>query len=121
VVPSNDEKSRGEAIQPLFWFPNVVNNRVIRITGFQVVVCCCLAIAYREDEWNRWFVTGLMLDFIARMILGGVASPLGMIATVIASPFEPNFKPGPPKQFAAFCGVCFTVPAVRLHPCPKAC
>lgn len=117
-------RARGEAIQPLFWFPNVVNNRVVRFTGTQVFFCCIVAIIFREDEWTKWFVTGLMLDFIARMVLGSYASPLGMIATVLASPFTPIFKPGPPKQFAAFCGVCFTLPAVRLsrsfvlhHPC----
>ena len=111
--PTEERKSRGEAIQPLFWFPNTVNNNVVRLVGVQVFFCCIIGIIFRDDEWIHWFATGLMLDYVARLILGSFASPIGMIATLLSSPFTPVIKPGPPKQFAAFCGVCFTLPAVR--------
>jgi Domain of unknown function (DUF4395) len=53
----------------------------------------------------------LLIDFGIRMTVGSFLSPLGMIATLCTSPFEPNFRPGPPKQFAAFCGVFFSLVA----------
>lgn len=42
------------------------------------------------------------------MMAGASASPLGMIATLVTSPFRPQFRPGPPKQFAAVCGIMFS-------------
>lgn len=105
LVPT--ERSR--AIHPLFWFPNVVNNYVVRVTGFQVFVLSVLSAAFPNDAWGRYTAVGLLIDFLLRFMVGSSASPLGMIATLVVSPFHPQFKPGPPKQFAAFCGVFFTL------------
>ncbi len=99
---------RGMAMNPLFWFPNVVNNHVIRVVGFQV---CCLSVVcavFREEEWAHWLTVFVLLDFCLRLIAGASASPLGMIATFLTSPFRPLFRPGPPKQFASLCGVMFS-------------
>lgn len=52
---------------------------------------------------------GLAVDFAIRLTVGSYLSPIGMIATVLTSTKPPVFKPGPPKQFAAFCGIMFSV------------
>ena len=99
---------RSRAMQPLFWFPNVVNNYVIRVVGFQVCTLSVLSAVFLNDLWGRYLAAFLLVDFCLRFIAGASASPLGMIATAVTSPFRPQFRPGPPKQFAALCGVMFS-------------
>jgi tellurite resistance protein TehA-like permease/glutaredoxin len=100
---------RSQAIHPLFWFPNTVNNYVVRVTGFQVCVAAVLAAVFPNEDFAGYISVGLLIDFILRMCVGSSASPLGMVATLVTSPFRPQFKPGPPKQFAAFCGTFFSL------------
>ena len=100
---------RLSACQPLFWFPNTINNRVVRLTGVQVFVCSLLSCIFHTELWAHYLAVGLLVDFGIRMTVGSFLSPLGMVASLLASPFEPVFKPGPPKQFAAFCGVMFSL------------
>lgn len=101
--------SRSKAINPPFWFPNTVNDNVVRVTGMQVCVLAILSTAFHNELWGRYLAMGLMVDFVIRMMVGSFLSPLGMIATLVTAPFEPKFKPGPPKQFAAFCGLMFSL------------
>jgi len=106
---------RGTARHPLGWFPNVVNNHVVRLTGCLVVLTCGLAIGYRHEDWSKWLVLFLAIDFFTRMLVGSSLSVLGMIATVLSSPFTPDFRAGPPKQFAACCGVMFSAIACGCY------
>ena len=106
---------RGSAIHPLFWFPNVINDHVVRVTGCQVFVLSVLSAVYYEDEIGSYLAVFLLIDFITRFVVGSSMSVLGMIATVITASFVPSFKPGPPKQFAALCGVCFSAVAVACY------
>lgn len=98
---------RSQAMNPLFWFPNTVNNYVIRVVGFQVCTLSVLSAVWYDELWAHYIAAFLLVDFTLRMLAGASASPLGMIATFITSPFRPQFRPGPPKQFASFCGVMF--------------
>ena len=100
---------RGTAIKPLFWFPNVVNNNVIRVVGLQVFCLSVLSTVFFQELWGRYLAVGLLIDFGLRLMAGAFISPLGMIATVLTSPWKPDFRPGPPKQFASFCGVFFSL------------
>jgi tellurite resistance protein TehA-like permease len=99
---------RSMAVNPPFWFPNTVNNRVVRLTGVQVFILSVLSASFPHELWARYLAVGLLVDFCIRLVAGSAVSPLGMIATVLCSHLKPNFKPGPPKQFASFCGVFFT-------------
>jgi glutaredoxin 3 len=99
---------RGLAMNPLFWFPNVVNNYVIRVVGFQVCSLSVVCAVFKDELWAHWLTVFVLMDFCLRMVAGASASPLGMIATFLVSPFRPQFRPGPPKQFASFCGVMFS-------------
>jgi glutaredoxin 3 len=99
---------RSQACHPLFWFPNVVNNYVIRVVGFQVCALSVVSAVFLDDLFAHWIAAGLLVDFCLRTLAGASASPLGMIATLITSPVRPLFKPGPPKQFASVCGIMFS-------------
>jgi len=107
-------KDRGKALHPLMWFPNTVNNWVVRGTGSLVVIVCILGIIFRDETWGQFLVVGLLVDFISRMLIGSYASLLGMLATLLTSPLKPDFRPGPPKQFAGACGTFFSAVTVGL-------
>ena len=100
---------RGEAMNPLFWFPNTVNNYIVRLVGVEIFALCVLSIVFREENWGQWVSPGLLIDFTIRSTVGSGLSPLGMIAAVLVASLQPDFKPGPPKQFAASVGVVFTM------------
>lgn len=106
---------RSQAINPWFWFPNVVNNHVVRVTGFQVCTLSVFSAVFPNETWARYIAPGLLIDFMLRFAVGPGTSPLGMVATFATSPFKPQFKPGPPKQFASFCGVFFTLMATIFY------
>lgn len=99
---------RSDAINPPFWFPNTVNNNVVRMTGVQVCIMSALSAGFHWEMWARYLAIGLLVDFTIRMVAGSGCSPLGMIATFLTSFMKPDFRPGPPKQFASFCGVFFS-------------
>jgi glutaredoxin 3 len=99
---------RSRATHPLFWFPNTVNNLVIRVVGFQVCTASVISAVFLNEMWARYLAVGVLVDFCLRFVAGSAASPMGMIATLITAPFRPQFRPGPPKQFASFCGIMFS-------------
>jgi glutaredoxin len=103
--------TRGNAMMPPLWFPNTVNNNVVRGTGllvFCLSVVSCVAGGMDKD-WGQYIAAGLFVDFALRLVAGSVVSPLGMLATVATIIWKPDFRPGPPKQFASFCGVLFSL------------
>lgn len=106
---------RSLAVNAPFLFPHTVNNYVIRLTGLQVFLLSTLSAIFFEETWGRFLAVGLLVDFCIRLVAGGSVSPLGMIGTLLSSPFKPQFKPGPPKQFAAFCGVFFSLMSVIFY------
>jgi tellurite resistance protein TehA-like permease len=101
-------KERSTAMNPPFWFPNTVNNNVVRMTGVQVCLLSALSAAFHWKLWARYLAVGLLVDFWLRLVAGSGVSPLGMIANLLTSSLKPDFRPGPPKQFAAFCGLFFS-------------
>lgn len=44
---------RGSACHPLFWFPNAVNNYVIRVVGFQVCALSVVSAVFLNEAWGR--------------------------------------------------------------------
>ena len=106
---------RSKAMNPPFWYPNTVNNNVVRLTGLQVSLMAALSAGFHWEMWARYMAIGLLVDFAIRVTAGSGVSPLGMVATFLTSPLKPDFKPGPPKQFAAFCGVFFSTMATIFY------
>ncbi|KAL4449458.1 hypothetical protein ABPG77_007102 [Micractinium sp. CCAP 211/92] len=95
----------------LFWFPEVVDGNVIRLTAAQVVVVCILAIIWRTHTWAHYLVLGLALDNLGRLLFGAGPSPLAQAARCGAALLKPSFRPGVPKQFASACATFMSVVA----------
>eukprot|EP00887_Chlorella_sp_A99_P002932 scaffold24.g2932.t1 len=97
----------GDAAPPapptLFFFPEVVDANVIRLTAAEVVVVCILCIVFRTHAWAHWTTLGLALDNLARFAYGAGPSPLAQLARCGAALLAPSFRPGVPKQFASLC------------------
>src|SRR3954447_7962635 len=80
-------------------FPDPVNEVSARLVAGGVVIMAVAAIAL---GW-RWLTIVLAYGFVARVLTGPKASPLGQIVTRIVTPrlrVEPKLVPGPPKRFA---------------------
>lgn len=85
-------------------FPETVNNWAVRATGLLSMIYAVLCTAFWKHRATKWAVLGLAIDFTLRIVFGGPASPIAMLAAALVSPIPPVLVPGPPKQFAACCG-----------------
>lgn len=113
---------RGHAILPFFWYPPVVDHRVVRLTALLVFILSAVSVAFHGERWGHCIAYALLVDFLLRLLAGGSSvSPLGMIATVAVAvggggtAHQPDFGPGAPQQFAAFCGVLVSVVASLFY------
>ncbi len=116
-------------IGALLEFPNTVDGRVIRWTGFQVFVICVIiaALSYQEKRSIKWLSVGLLTDFCLRLYGGAGISPLGSLAMFTTAVWDfvgprafkrstgPVWGAGPPKQFAVCVGVLFSAIIVILE------
>src|SRR6476646_3766573 len=94
-------------------FPDPVNEVSARLVATGVFLMAVAAIAL---DW-RWLTIVLAYGFVARVITGPKASPLGQIVTRVVTPrlaVDPKLVPGPPKRFAQGIGVAFSVTALVL-------
>lgn len=110
----------------LLEFPNTVDNRVIRLVGFQVWVLSLLlaVLAYKKDQSWHWVGVGLLTDFCLRFYAGAGISPLGSIAMFVLAVYDlvvprllkretgPIWGAGVPKQFAVSVGIFFSAAIV---------
>jgi glutaredoxin 3 len=92
--------------QPLFWFPSTVNANVVRLAGCFTCICSLSsAVAGQWFDWGQYLAYALFFDFFLRLLCGSKISPIGRLAAVCTSCWEPKERRGRPKQFAAICGV----------------
>ena len=97
----------------LIGFPDPVNEVSARLVAAGVVTMVLAAILL---DW-RWLTAVLAYGFVARVLTGPKASPLGLLVTRVVTPrlpLEPRLIPGPPKRFAQGIGVAFSVTALAL-------
>ena len=109
VVKSNPIGSMG-----LFYFPETVNNIVVRLNGFFTFSIALLCVIFYTNKTTPWVMLFLAIDFSSRLMYGATVSPLGTGAMLLALPFKPVYACGPPKQFASFCGLFFSGTAAGL-------
>ncbi len=98
---------------PLFSFPNPVNEVSARLVAAGVVLIALAAILSAQP----WIFIVLAYGFLARVLTGPTLSPLGQFVTRVvtpALPFEQKLVPGPPKRFAQGIGAAFSVTAAVL-------
>jgi hypothetical protein len=97
----------------LIGFPDPVNEVSARLVAAGVVTMAVLAIVF---DW-RWLTPVLAYGFVARVLTGPKASPLGQLVTRVITPRLPypaKLVPGPPKRFAQGIGVGFSLTALAL-------
>ncbi|MEY2424132.1 MAG: hypothetical protein QOI95_4199 [Acidimicrobiaceae bacterium] len=98
---------------PLFSFPNPVNEISARLVAAGVLLMAITALAFDQ----RWLLIPLTYGFWARVLTGPKLSPLGQIVTRVITPrldIEPRLVAGPPKRFAQGIGALFTTTALTL-------
>ena len=94
-------------------FPNPVDEVSARLVAGGVVVLGIVALVTR----NPVVLGVLAYGFVARVLTGPKASPLGQLVTRVVTPrlpVAPRLVPGPPKRFAQGIGVLFSVSALLL-------
>ena len=97
----------------LLGFPDPVNEVSARLVAAGVVLMAVGAVVL---DW-RWLVVPLAYGFLARVLTGPTASPLGQLVTRVITPrlpVAPRLVPGPPKRFAQGIGVAFSLTALAL-------
>ena len=97
----------------LFGFPDPVNEVSARLVAAGGVTLAVLAIGL---GW-RWVTALLAYGFVARVLTGPKASPLGLLVTRVVTPrlpVRPKLVPGPPKRFAQGIGAALTTTAAIL-------
>ena len=94
-------------------FPDPVNEVSARLVAGGVATMAVTAVAL---DW-RWLTVPLAYGFVARVLTGPTASPLGQLVTRVVTPrlpVAPRLVPGPPKRFAQGIGVAFSGTALVL-------
>jgi tellurite resistance protein TehA-like permease/hemerythrin-like domain-containing protein len=99
----------------LLWYPEVVNAHVARLTSLLSAIVCILCIGFYRRPVTRWAVLGLAIDYLLRFTYGATYSIGGSCAAMLLANVPPRFACGPPKQFAAACGLFFSVFAAGLY------
>src|SRR5687768_17245505 len=97
----------------LLGFPDPVNEVSARLVATGVAT---MAVAAVTLDW-KWLTVPLAYGFVARVLTGPKASPLGQLVTRVVTPrlpVAPRLVPGPPKRFAQGIGVAFSVTALVL-------
>lgn len=97
----------------LIGFPDPVNEVSARLVAAGVVLMSVVAIEFDV----RWITAVLAYGFLARVLTGPKASPLGQLVTRAITPrlrVVPRLVPGPPKRFAQGMGLTFSTTALAL-------
>ncbi|MCL0101840.1 DUF4395 domain-containing protein [Dehalococcoidia bacterium] len=95
-------------------FPHPVNEVAARwVAGMVVVLTLTIILADLP-----WLMFVLFYGFLARVLTGPRLSPMGMLATRVLVPMFGNRQKmvaGPPKRFAQFVGLLFSMIALVLN------
>jgi hypothetical protein len=101
------------SVRQFFSFPNPVNEVSARLVAGGVVLMAAATIIFHQP----WLTAVIAYGFLARVLTGPTASPLGQLATRVVSPRLPVTKKlvaGPPKRFAQGIGAVLSVTAAVL-------
>jgi hypothetical protein len=100
-------------LRRFFSFPNPVNDVSARTVAAGVVIMSVATIVFDQP----WLTAIIAYGFLARVLTGPTASPLGQLATRVITPRVPAVGkrvPGPPKRFAQGIGAVLSVTAAVL-------
>ena len=104
------DKNKGPEVSAmgLLWFPETVNGHVVRLTSLLSSIYCILCVIFYRNYATRWAVFALALDYLARITYGASYSVIGSVSSALLVNVTPKWAAGPPKQFAALCGLFFS-------------
>ncbi|KNC79050.1 hypothetical protein SARC_08537 [Sphaeroforma arctica JP610] len=116
VVLFNDQDRPWEDLlmRPLFGFPDTLNNHVVRMKALLVFCIGVLGAVFWDSQAMHWVVAILLCDFLLTFLFGGTLSPLSSFSEIAVHRLPMQPVSGPPKQFAAFCGIIFTTTSTAL-------
>jgi len=101
---------------PFFYFPYVINDWSARFVGMQVSITCIILGALFLADVNRgaikWFSAMVFAGYVLRFGWGGNYSFFGAVGNVGARFCPAEVMAGAPKQFAALCGIMFSMSAM---------
>jgi hypothetical protein len=100
-------------LRTFFSFPHPVNEYAARTVASMVFALALVTIL--ADV--RWLTFVLAYGFLARVLTGPKASPMGLLATKVIVPKllkRSRVVAGPPKQFAQAVGLIFSITALVL-------
>ena len=97
-----------------FSFPELINDVAARFVASTVIINClliifCMAI---NSEFSFYLSLFLFYEFLARTSSGPKISIIALLVTKIIVPklsFNEKMVPGPPKRFAQFIGLIFSI------------
>jgi Domain of unknown function (DUF4395) len=97
--------------KPLLWFPVTVNAHAVRLTGVAtfMISAASAVLAIVAPPYGQFLAYYLILDFMLRIMGGGRMAPIAMICGHLVSCWDPKPRSGRPKQFAACCGLLFSL------------
>jgi hypothetical protein len=102
-----------ETVRRFFSFPHPVNEVSARLVAGGVVIMSLATIALDQP----WLTAVIAYGFLARVLTGPTASPLGQLVTRVITPrlsVTPKPVPGPPKRFAQGIGAVLSISAAVL-------
>jgi len=111
------ERNKGPEVDHMgfLWYTEIANNHAVRLTGLFTMIYCILCVIFYRSYPTRWAVLALAFDCTARFIWGPTHSLVASLSSALLINVPPKWTGSPPKQFATFCGVFFTVFAAGLY------
>jgi type IV secretory pathway TrbD component len=113
VTQATKQQAHGVDWHSFFSLPNPVNEVSARLVAGGVVVMSASAIVFHQP----WITVVIAYGFLARMLTGPKASPLGQLVTRLVTPRLPvkaRLVAGPPKRFAQSMGFVVSTAAAVL-------
>ena len=106
-------------IKNFFSFPEMINDVSARLVAFFVIIICSLLLisTINNQDFALYISIFLLYGFVARVTSGPKVSPIAILVTKIIVPrlsFQEKLLPGPPKRFAQFIGMIFSVSIVTF-------
>jgi len=97
-----------------FSFPELINDVAARLVASTVIITCLLIILFMptNSEFSLYLSFFLLYEFFARTSSGPKISLIALLVTKIIVPkldLNKKMLPGPPKRFAQFIGLIFSI------------
>lgn len=110
------DRNPGSPVQRFgfFYVPEMINSHAVRVGGNLMMIISILCIVFLFNPVTPYVALFEAIEYTVRLIWGGQAGFVSMVANLLVSTKTPKLSAGLPKQFAVLCGVSMTIPAAGL-------